>query len=170
MKYAIAIFPSKEIQDEANGYRKRYDPQFPKISPHITLKYRFDMDSSSRDTIVEELRNIAKETKPFTINITRIGTFAPVTNTIFFKIKPIPELVKLHELMHTGNFPSDRPFPFTPHVTIARDLPEVEYSDIYGSLQLKDAQFEDNINNFSLLTQLEDGTWEIDETFTFGKE
>lgn len=170
MKYAICIFPSKEIQDAANAYRKRYDPQFPYIAPHITLKYRFDMDDTLRDTIVEELRKIAQNTKPFTINITKVGTFAPVTNTVYLKVTSIPELVQLHEQMHSGKFPEESPYPFGPHVTIAQELTNDEYSDIYGSLQMKEVSFEDKIENFSLVKQAEDGTWEVYETFTFGKE
>jgi len=170
MKYALAIFPSKEIQDEANGYRKRYDPQFTKISPHITLKYRFNLDTLSENELKKELKQIAQQVDPFKINITKVSTFAPVTNTIYFKVVPNPELVKLHELMHTGKFPSKKPFPFTPHITIARDLHEDEYSDIYGSLQMLEVQFEDTIENFSLVRQLEDESWEVVETFPLKKE
>src|SRR5699024_5327838 len=41
MKYGVAIFPSKEIQDEVNAYRKRYDPKYSQIPPHITIKAAF---------------------------------------------------------------------------------------------------------------------------------
>ncbi len=38
MKYGIVAFPSKQLQDFANSYRKRYDSHYTKITPHITLK------------------------------------------------------------------------------------------------------------------------------------
>lgn len=170
MKYGIAIFPSKEIQDEANGYRKRYDPEYTLVPPHITLKSAFEMDVPLRNTVTEELRRIAKETKPFTINISKVSTFAPVTNTIYFKVEPIPELITLHEKMHSGKFPSDREFSFVPHIKIAQDLLEDEYSDVYASLRMKQVQFEDKVDRYQLCYQLENGSWQVYETFIFGKE
>src|SRR5690625_755157 len=122
MKYGIAIFPSKEIQDEANGYRKRYDPRYSQIPPHITLKSAFTMSETDRDTIVDELKKIANESKPFDIHITKVRSFAPVTNTIFLKVEPCEELSTLHEKMHTGKFTVEREHPFVPHITIAQDL------------------------------------------------
>lgn len=35
MKYGIAIFPGKDLQDLANSLRKRYDPKYALI-PHIS--------------------------------------------------------------------------------------------------------------------------------------
>lgn len=168
MKYGIVIFPSIEIQDEANSLRKRYDPKYTHISPHITLKAPFEMDESMRDTIVNELKKIAKETKPFNIQINKVSSFAPVTNTIYFKVEPIPELAELHEKLHVGKFPSEREHAFVPHITVAQDLVEDEYSDVYGSLRMKEIKFVDTVDRIQLCYQLENGTWTIYDTFVFG--
>ena len=42
MKVGVVIFPSKKLQDLANSYRKRYDPHYALIPPHLTLKASFD--------------------------------------------------------------------------------------------------------------------------------
>ncbi len=170
MKYGIAIFPSKEIQDEANAFRKRYDPQYTNIPPHITLKSTFDMDIPMRDSLVKELKKIAKETKPFTINISKVKSFAPVTNTIYFKVDPVPELTELYDKMHTGKFPVETIHPFVPHITIAQNLLEDEYSDIYGSIRMKEVTFKDTVDRFQLCYQLENGSWTVYDTFVFGQE
>lgn len=170
MQYGIVIFPSKEIQDEANAYRKRYDPKYSLIPPHITLKYYFEMDLDTRDNIVTELKKIANETEPFKININKVSTFQPVTNTIYFKVEPNQELTTLNEKMHSGKFSSEREHAFIPHITIAQDLMEQEYSDVYGSLSMKKIEFEDTVDRFQLCYQLENGTWTVYETFVFGQE
>lgn len=170
MKYGIVIFPSKEIQDEANALRKRYDPRYAHIPPHITLKSAFEMDIPLRDTLVTEIKKIANETKPFTININKVSSFAPVTKTIYFKVEPIPELSELHEKLHTGKFPLDREHAFVPHITIAQDLVEDEYSDVYGSLRMKKVELEDTVDRIQLCYQLENETWTVYETFVFGEE
>lgn len=171
MKYGIAIFPSKTIQDEANSYRKRYDPSYALIPPHITLKTSFQMDDQTTiDEITSSLKQIANDFKPFQIQIKKVSTFAPVTNTIYFKVEPIPELLELHERMHQGKFSSELEHPFVPHITIAQDLVEDEYSDVLGSLQMTKVEHEDTIDRFQLLYQLENGSWTVYDTFVFGKE
>ncbi|MGM8364365.1 YjcG family protein [Virgibacillus sp. W0181] len=170
MNYGIAIFPSKSIQDEANSYRKRYDPQYANVPPHITLKPSFEADESLIKELVPELKKIANEMEPFKININKVSTFAPVTNTIYLKVEPIQQLIDLNAKMHQGKFPEKQEYSFVPHITIAQKLSEDEYSDVFGTLQMMDIQFEEEIDRFQLCYQLENGTWTVYETFVFGKE
>src|SRR5690625_89831 len=170
MKYGIAIFPSKEIQDAANSYRKRYDPKYALIPPHLTLKEAFEVDHQTIKELVIELKRIANETKPFKININKVSSFAPVTNTLYFKIEPIQELTDLFNKMHSGKFPKESEHAFVPHITIAQKLADGEYADVRGSLQMKKVEFEDHIDRFQLLYQLENGSWTVYESFVFGKE
>lgn len=169
MKYGIAIFPSKEVQDEANALRKRYDPRYAQIPPHITLKSAFNMDDELRDKVINELNQIAAGVRPFKIQINKVSTFAPVTNTIYFKVDPHPELEKLHKQMHEGIFPVEKEHAFVPHITIAQELVEEEYYDVYGSLKMKEVKFEDTVDRMQLCYQLENESWQVFETFKFGK-
>lgn len=170
MKYGIAIFPSKPIQDEANSYRKRYDPKYALIPPHITLKESFQVNEQAIDGIVTELKQIANEIEPFTINIQKVSTFAPVTNTIYLKVEPNQSLHDLYERMHEGIFPNTAEHTFVPHITIGQNLSDGEYSDVRGSLQMKNVEHEDEIDRFQLLYELENGSWTVYESFVFGKE
>lgn len=170
MKYGIAIFPSKPIQDEANAYRKRYDPKYALVPPHITLKEAFRVNDETIKELVTELKLIANAIDPFTINITKVSSFAPVTNTIYLKVEPVQQLLDLFEKMHEGKFPDNIEHSFVPHITIGQKLPEGEYSDVYGSLQMKKVEFEDQVDRFQLLYQLENGSWTVYETFVFGDE
>lgn len=167
MKYGIVIFPSKHVQDEANALRKRYDPRYSLIPPHITLKEAFDMDVSLRDKVTDELKKMAEETKPFTVHINKVSTFAPVTNTVYFKVEQNPSLTYLHDKMHTGIFPVEHEHTFVPHITIAQELMVEEYYDVFGSLKLKQVQLEDKIDRMQLCYQLDNGSWSVHETFVF---
>lgn len=170
MKYGIAIFPSKPIQDEANSYRKRYDPKYDLIPPHITLKEAFHVDDQTIKEVITALKHIANGIDPFTININKVSTFSPVTNTIYFKVELIQPLIDLHDKMHEGNFPKNAEHAFVPHITIGQKLSDGEYADVSGSLQMKHVEFEDVIDRFQLLYQLENGSWTVFETFVFGEE
>ncbi|HEX6594543.1 MAG TPA: YjcG family protein [Bacillota bacterium] len=170
MNYGIAIFPSKEIQDEANSFRKRYDPNYTLIPPHLTLKEPFQTDQETIDELIGELKHIANRMKPFTISIKKVSSFAPVTNTIYLKVEPCQQLSDLVDDMYSGKFPKEMKHPFVPHITIAQDLGEDEYSDVLGSLRMKTFDFQDEIDRYHLLYQLENGSWTVHESFVFGKE
>lgn len=170
IKYGIAIFPSKPIQDEANAYRKRYDPKYALVPPHITLKEAFQADEDTMKELVDELKRIANTMDPFTIDITKVGSFAPVTNTIYLKVETIKQLIDLFDKMHEGKFPQNMEHTFVPHITIGQKLSDGEYSDVYGSLKMKDVTLQDQIDRFQLLYQLDNGSWTVYETFVFGKE
>jgi 2'-5' RNA ligase len=167
MKYGIAIFPSKNIQDEANAFRKRYDPRYALIPPHITLKEAFHLNDDELEEMIPELKRIANETKPFTININKVSTFAPVTNTIYFKVEPIPALLDLQKKMHEGKLKNNMNHSFVPHITIGQQLMDDEYSDVFGTLKMSKFTFEDTIDRFQLLYQLENESWTVYETFVF---
>ncbi|WP_077623025.1 YjcG family protein [Sediminibacillus massiliensis] len=170
MKYGIAIFPSKKIQDTANSYRKRYDPHYALIPPHITLKEPFEANEEDINSIVQELRNVAKETKPFSLQIRKVSSFSPVTNTIYLKVEPVEELMDLNERLHTGKLPQEKTYSFVPHITIAQKLSYDEYSDVFGSLQMQGFNLEQTVDRFQLMYQLENGAWTVYETFTFDEE
>lgn len=170
MKYGITIFPSKEIQEAANAYRKRYDPAYSLVPPHIALKYSFTADETFIKDLIIELKKIANETKPFNIEINKVSTFAPVANAIYFKIEPNESLITLNEKLHSGKFSKEQDHAFIPHITIAKDLVEQEYSDVYSSLTLKSFQFKDTIDRFHLSYKLDNGSWIVYETFVFGEE
>lgn len=170
MNYGIVTFPSKPIQDEVNAYRKRYDPHYALIPPHITLKEVFEASDDEIETLITELKSIANETSPFTININKVSTFAPVTNTIYLKVEPIQELIDLHDKMQSGRFQKNDEYTFVPHITLAQKLKYEEYSDVFGSLQMKRFKIEDTIDRFQLLYQLDNGSWTVYESFVFGKE
>lgn len=168
MKFGIAIFPSKSVQDEANSYRKRYDPHYSLIPPHITLKTPFEADEELIKELSTEMRYIAKDTKPFTVYINKVSSFAPVTNTIYFKVEPIQSLIDLNSHMHEGIFPSRGKHSFVPHITIAQNLTDDEFSDVFSSLRMKKIQFQDKVDRFHLLYQLENGSWTVYDSFVLG--
>lgn len=165
MKYGIAAFPSKKLQDRANSYRKRYDPHYELITPHITLKGPFEADDSQVKEMAEELANIAKRQKPFRIKATRVSTFSPVTNALYFKIEPSKELMDLHEDLHSDFLGGMPDHPFVPHITIAQKLSDSEHADVYGQLKMAGIDHEEMIDRIHLLYQLEDGSWTVYDTF-----
>ncbi|MGE7602072.1 YjcG family protein [Peribacillus sp. NPDC097675] len=171
MKYGVAIFPSKKLQDLANSYRKRYDTKYAFIPPHLTLKQPFEATETEITAIAERLEDIARKFQPFTLNVTKAKSFQPVSNTIYFKVEMSKELEGLHEVLHDERFlKTDSEQAFIPHITIAQDLSDNEHSDVLGQLSMLDVSHEEEVKRIHLLYQLEDGTWTVYETFRLGAE
>ena len=66
------------------------------ITPHMTVKGVFEADENEIKTIAEKIAEVVKNHKPFTLKTTKVSSFAPVTNAIYFKVEPTEELVKLY--------------------------------------------------------------------------
>ncbi|MGG3449571.1 YjcG family protein [Domibacillus aminovorans] len=170
MKYGVVIFPSKPLQDRVNGYRKRYDPHYALVSPHITLKSSFDAGVDDLASISEKLHKIAAIHQPFSYHVSKVKSFEPVSNVIYFKVDRNETLMSLYDMMHTEHFPGEEPFPFVPHITIGQKLSDDEHSDVYGSLKMESIDLTETADRFHLLYQSENGVWTVHETFLLGKD
>ncbi len=163
LKFGIVAFPSKKLQDLANTYRKRYDSHYAKVTPHITFKEAFEADDVKG--ISDILSSIAQKHAPLKIHASRVSSFYPTTNVIYFKIEPTEQLTKFHkEIQESINIGKPKHV-FVPHITIAQDLTASEHDDIFGQLRMIGVDEKDTIDRIHLLYQLEDGSWTTYDTY-----
>lgn len=170
MKFGVVIFPSKSLQDLVNSYRKRYDPHYALIPPHLTLKDAFEASEDDIRKFANQLQEIAKDFSPFTIKTTKASSFQPANNVIYLKVDSEKTLEGLHNKINQQFNDNDLEYSFVPHITIGQNLSNDEHSDVFGSLRMLKMENEETIDRFHLLYQLENGSWTVFETFRFGKE
>ncbi|MBM7647513.1 2'-5' RNA ligase [Bacillus ectoiniformans] len=171
MKFGVVIFPSKKLQDLVNSYRKRYDPHYSLIPPHLTLKGPFEADENDMDALADKLKVIAKKYQPFTYQVSKVKSFQPVSNVVYLKVDPHETLSALNEEMQSDEFPkNDEEFAFVPHLTVAQSLSNAEHHDVYNSLNMLSIEEEEKVDRFHLLYQLENGAWTVYETILLGRE
>lgn len=161
MKLGIAIFPSLELQEKVNSYRKRYDSHYSVIAPHMTLKSHFE--AADIDEVAQQVAAIAEHTSTFDIQINKVSNFAPVKYVIYFKVEQNETLTHLHRQF--AELFGEDPHPYVPHLTIAQDLTSQEFEDVYGQLQMTSVNYSETIDKISLCYQLENGHWNVYETF-----
>ncbi|MFJ8457843.1 YjcG family protein [Lysinibacillus xylanilyticus] len=165
MKYGIVAFPSKKLQDLANTYRKRYDPHYAKITPHMTLKDSFEATDEDINSIVKQLDELAAKYAPLNIHASRISSFFPTTNAIYFRIDPTEQLEAFQYALKEKIPFGETKHVFVPHITIAQKMTASEHDDIFGQLRMTGVDEKDMIDRIHLLYQLEDGSWTTFETF-----
>lgn len=170
MKFGIVIFPSKKLQDYVNSYRKRYDPHYSLIAPHLTLKYPFEASEKEIEDIVKLLQDIVSDTEPFKLKVLKVSSFKPVNNVIYFKVKLNKKLEELQAKLHNDVMEKEPEFTFVPHITIGQKLSDQEHSDIFSQLSMIDVKHEETVDRIHLMYQLENGSWNVYETFRFGKD
>ncbi|MFC7394099.1 YjcG family protein [Scopulibacillus cellulosilyticus] len=170
MKYGIAIFPSKKLQDKVNSLRKRYDPRYALIPPHITLKTPFEIDDSKITDLINQIKTVAEESEPIQIRVDKVSSFNPVNNVVYLKIEPKDQLTALHERLGTCDIEDTEEYSFVPHITIGQELSDEEHNDVLGSLKMQDFNHEELVDRFQLLYELDNGVWTVYETFHLGKK
>lgn len=170
MKYGIVAFPSKKLQDLANAYRKRYDPHYSLITPHLTVKGVFEANEQEIEEVAKAIKQVTTKHQPFELSVSKVGSFAPITNTIYFKVTPNDELLALHKDLNHDFFSAEPEFAFVPHITIAQKLTSGEHDDILGQLKMVGVDHKETIDRLHLLYQLEDGSWTVYETFRLDED
>ncbi|MGE7916590.1 YjcG family protein [Lysinibacillus sp. RS5] len=165
MKYGIVAFPSKKLQDLANTYRKRYDPHYAKITPHMTLKDSFEATDEDINSVVKQLDELAAKYAPLNIHASRISSFFPTTNALYFRIDPTEQLEAFQYALKEKIPFGETKHVFVPHITIAQKMTASEHDDIFGQLRMTGVDEKDTIDRIHLLYQLEDGSWTTYETF-----
>lgn len=170
MKFGVVIFPSKKLQDLANSYRKRYDSHYALIPPHLTIKNAFEATEDDAIQYAVKLRHIAEKHRPFLLKTSKVSSFKPANNVIYFKVDPTEELSNLQTEVNQEFSEQNLEYAFVPHITIAQNLSNDEHSDVYGQLRMMKVDHEETVDHFHLLYQLENGLWTVYETFRLGKD
>lgn len=167
MKIGVVLFPSKQVQDFANSYRKRYDTKYALISPHVTIKERTEVSEEDLPKVLEYLQQVAESTKPIQLKVDGVRSFAPTNNVLYLKVLPTRELAALHDRLHEGPLDQAPKYEFLPHITIGQDLTDAELFDVLERLRMEQVRFEETITRMAVMYELENETWNVYETFRF---
>lgn len=160
MFYGIAVFPPTEIGEFADLYRRRYDPHFPLIKPHLTLREKEAWDNEQLRGAITQMELAAAEANPFELNLNRFSTLYPVNHVIYMALADPGPMVELKNRICKGILSEgEKPYSYTPHLTVAQQLGADEMHDVLSSLRNIRLDLGFTIDRFSLLQQEQDGSW-----------
>ncbi|RAL25932.1 2'-5' RNA ligase family protein [Thermoflavimicrobium daqui] len=169
MYFGIALFPQQHVQDIVNSYRKRYDPHYNFIAPHITIIEKFELGENEMLSLIPKFEEIAKNTDSFTIEMKKVSHFFPTSPTIYLSIENQEPIIHLHQQL-LKELDSHKPtYDFIPHLTIGQKMSEDELHDVYGSLRMHSFALTSLIDRFHLLYQLENKSWVNYQSFLLKK-
>jgi 2'-5' RNA ligase len=166
MNCGIAVFPSEEVQEYVNSYRKRYDPHYRLIQPHITIREAEDWTDLQLEEATDQMERITAGYAPFTVRFNRFSSFFPVNNVIYLGIEDKESLMKLYMAVCDGPLSEpEKPYVYNPHLTIGQDMNSDELHDVLSSLKKTPVDFISVINELHLLYQTENGVWKPYRSF-----
>ncbi|KQU13696.1 2'-5' RNA ligase [Bacillus sp. Leaf13] len=126
MQRAILIFPTFENMNLIEEVRKKYDPLFGLVPPHITLVFPFESEISS-SRLKQHIKNVLSGVNPFTVKLK--GITGSLNNYLFLNVKKGNDnIIELHDRLYSGplfEFMS-RQHTYSPHLTVGRLKNDIE--------------------------------------------
>lgn len=120
LERAIHIFPELEQVDLIQSIRKKYDPLYTCIPPHITLVFPFESEITNTD-LYRHVKQAVTGFQPFTIRLEEIT--ASNGHFLFLNVKQgNDQIIALHDKLYTGPLATYRSYMHTylPHLTVGR--------------------------------------------------
>ncbi|WP_019533138.1 2'-5' RNA ligase family protein [Paenibacillus ginsengihumi] len=169
MQYGIAVFPPEEIRDFANHYRKRYDPHYPFIAPHLTVRETELWSQEKRKEAEAHLERAAAQTPPLKLRFNRFSSFYPVNHTVYLALADPGPMLELYRRVCSGPLvETGKPYVYTPHLTVAQRLTADEMHDVLASLRHKPIDLAFTADRMELLgRENDDSPWQSVRTFLF---
>lgn len=156
MKRSILLFPDFNNINIIESIRKKYDPLFKHIKPHITLVFPFDSDIPNEE-LKKHIENSLKEIEPFKIKLK--GITGTLDNYLFLNIKVgNDKIIEIHDRLYTGileKFHYKR-ITYIPHITVGNILDDKQFGKALNDVKDLNDEFETLIDEIFVE--------EIDET------
>ncbi|HUN87919.1 MAG TPA: 2'-5' RNA ligase family protein [Terriglobales bacterium] len=100
--------------------RREVHPAHTHADAHITILPPRSLRGTESQAI-QELRNICRSFKPFDVTMGDVETFIPTTPTVFIRVAHGAYRIReLHDLLNQGALHCSEPWPYMPHLTIAK--------------------------------------------------
>ena len=117
MIYALVHYPNIDNR-QINRFRKKYDPQFNMIAPHVTIMFPVP-ESVGEDNLVYHIENVLCNWQPFSIHLQDVQLSSD--DYLYLVLQNGREaVIRLHNEIYTGVLVDflRKDIPFIPHLTL----------------------------------------------------
>jgi 2'-5' RNA ligase len=117
MIYALVHYPNIDIL-RINQFRKKYDPQFNLIAPHITVMFPVP-ESVGEEKLVRHLESVLCNWQPFSIRLQEVQISSDDYLYLLLQEGGV-DVIRLHNEIYTGMLVDflREDYPFIPHLTL----------------------------------------------------
>jgi len=139
-KTAVVIIPPAELWQPIQRIREKYDRQFRRWMPHITMIYPF-RPIDEFEFLYKKFIEVCREVEPFYVTLSKFNYFQHrgESYTIWLEPQPVDEIVNLQERLQSVVPDCDdvRKFKggFTPHLSVGQVRGREELKKLVVELQ-----------------------------------
>jgi len=156
MSYVVVAFPNIPQSDYEwiQDIRKKYDRQFSMIEPHFTIV--FPTTKLSETEMLKHIESLGLNTKHFSFTLNKASveenTFQKSFQVHLVADEPIHDLIKLHDLLYTGELESELhiDLSYTPHITLAGSEDEIAIKKLVEEINKKGLAINGQIDEITL--------------------
>jgi len=119
-RYALVAYVRGPAGEFVENLRRELHPDHPQLAAHLTILPPRPLQGTE-DSAIQTLERICGEEEPFQVTLGMVGTFIPVTPTVFIRIEAAaPRMSELHRKLNTGVLAYEEQWPYIPHLTIVK--------------------------------------------------
>lgn len=125
LHYAIVAYLRDRVGEFVEGLRCEMHPKHAHLPAHISILPPRPLRGTEAEAL-ETMEYVCQSIQPFEITLGEVATFLPITPTVFIRVAHAAyRMRELHDRLNVGPLYSDEPWPYMPHLTIAKmDTPE----------------------------------------------
>jgi 2'-5' RNA ligase len=127
-QYALVAYVRSPVGAFVEQLRREVYPEHAHLPAHVTVLPPRCLNGAEKDALACVAR-FASAQPAFEIGMGDVESFAPSTPTIFIRVaRAAYRMRELHDAMNAGALEYDEPWPYMPHLTIAKlnCVPDVE--------------------------------------------
>lgn len=120
MQYGLVAYVSDPVGQFVKELRKELMPAQAGSAAHISILPPRPMLGSEAEAL-EMLGELCRDVDPFEVGMGDVESFAPRTPTVFVRVAHAAyRMRELHDRLNTGILEFEEPWPYMPHMTIAK--------------------------------------------------
>lgn len=120
LQYAIVAYLRDPVGDFVEGLRREMHPKHGHLPAHISILPPRSLRGTEAEAL-ETMEFICQAIQPFEITLDEVASFVPLTPTVFIRVAHAAyRMRELHDRLNGGPLHADEPWPYMPHLTIAK--------------------------------------------------
>ena len=118
--YAVVAYVRSPVGIFVEELRRELHPAHTHADAHVTILPPRSLKGTEQQAL-QLLNQICRSSVPFEVAMGDVETFIPVTPTVFLRVaRAAYRLRELHDKLNRDAFDFNEPWPYMPHLTIAK--------------------------------------------------
>ncbi len=120
LQYAIVAYVHDAAGEFVEHLRGEMHPKHAHLPAHISILPPRPLRGTESEAL-ESVEYVCQRIEPFEIGLGEVATFLPITPTVFIRVAHAAyRMRELHDRLNVGPLYGEEPWPYMPHLTIAK--------------------------------------------------